>query len=376
MAKIIPITQNPQRYTEQQSEWVVSASPNISPITIAKGIQISNLKPLLGVDGVVVKADEWYLCSPGTLAALEESRNPHYSIQTNGPISWGTASVDLGKTVKIIEVNVDNLKSQAEELDIKNRKAGVAFVDYIFEGEERDGVPVNLIKQIDYTLNPQAERPEDNWGVYELALGDDTEVYSIQTLNIDTRQEDGSLDRGKLETFLTNIGNRLKVLRGDFNTLKEIFYNGKVPDGVSTVTLTQQAQTVTEEDEFPVLFKYTELVSVVTPPPTTINTPTTGSNGITPTPSGNPTTGIPPVIELKMRKRRDLIANTIPVFENDPTIGSRGREVRKIREGERFWGYFLKDWEHGQKIWVVYESDKTTLIGYGVADRNDFVDTL
>jgi len=376
MAKIIPITQNPQRYTEQQSEWVVSASPNISPVTIAKGIQISNLKPLLSVDGVVVKADEWYLCSPSTLDALGESRNPHYAIQTNGPINWGTASVDLGRTVKIIEVNVDNLKADADELDIKNRKAGVAFVDYIFEGDEVDGVPVNLIKQIDYTLNPQSERPEDNWGVYELALGDDTEVYSIKALNIDTRQEDGSLDKGKLETFLGNINDRLSVLRSDFNLIKEIFYNGKVPDGVSTVTLTQRAQTVTEDDEFPVLFKYTELIGVQSSTPTTSTTPTVPTEPSSPPASGNPTTTTPPVIQLVMRKSRDLRANTIPVWEADPTIGSRGREVRKIREGDRFWGYFLRDWEHGQKIWVVYEPDRTTLVGWGVADRNDFVDPV
>ena len=60
MAKIIPITQNPQRYTQQTNSWVISASPNISPITIEKGISIGNLKPVLEVDGIIVKADDWY----------------------------------------------------------------------------------------------------------------------------------------------------------------------------------------------------------------------------------------------------------------------------------------------------------------------------
>lgn len=377
MAKIIPIKQNPNRYSEQTDNWVISASPNISSVTIQKGIPLDGLKPLLSVDGIIVKADNWYLCSQGTLDSLKQSANPHYSIETNGPIKVKEKNVVIGKTIRIIEISIDKLKDIAEELDIKNRKAGVSFVDYVFEGEQKDGVPVSLIKQIDYTLSQEAQRPEDEFGVYQLDLGDEQTVYNIEPLNQDTRQPDGSLDKGKLEKFLTELDLRLQRLRTDFNMIKEVFYNGAPPASVTDLRVSEQAKTISTEEDFPVLYKYTQLVSVGTPP-----TPSTGSvEPVVETPApttGQPATTTPTVIRLKMRKKRDLRSNTIPVWPNDPSVGSRGSAFPKrvIREGEEFWGYFFKDWEHGQKIWVVYDSTGKTLFGYGVADKNDFVDPV
>lgn len=376
MAKIIPIKQNPNRYSEQTDNWVISASPNILPVTIQKGIPLDGLKPLLSVDGIIVKADNWYLCSQGTLDSLKQSSNPHYSIESNGPIKVKGKNVVIGKTVRVIEISIDKLRGIAGELDIKNRKAGVSFVDYIFEGQQKDGVPLSLIKQIDYTLSQEAQRPEDEFGVYQLDLGDTQTVYNIEPLNQDTRQPDGSLDKGKLEKFLTELGLRLQRLRTDFNMVKEVFYNGAPPASVTDLRVSEQAKTISTEEDFPVLYKYTQLVSVGTP-----QTPSTGSAGgpvvESPAPTtGQPATTTPTVVRLKMRKRRDLRSNTIPVWTNDPTVGDKGPRKRIIREGEEFWGYFLKDWEHGQKIWVVYDSTGKTLFGYGVADKNDFVDPV
>ncbi len=382
MAKIIPILQNPQRYTQQTDRWVISASPNISPITIQKGISIGNLKPLLEVDGIIVKADEWYLCSQKTIDALQTSNNPHYAIETNGPIKVKDKEVSIGKSIKIIEIDVDKLKKESEGLDFQNRKAAVAYVDYIFEGDTQDGVPVNLIRQINYTLNPTIERPVDKYGLHSFQLGDDTTIYSIDKLNTETKQSDGTLDKAKLETFLGNLQNRLVVLRNDFNMIKDVFYNGTFPDSQVTIDFEKVAvpgvsDTVNEEP--PVVFKYTQLAQVVETPLTStgsVNTnTTTTTEPTTPTP-GEPATPTPPIIQLRMRKKRDLKANRIGVYEGDPTAGGRGELKRIIKEGDTFWGYFFKDWEHGNKIWAVYEADKTTLIGYGIADRNDFVDPV
>lgn len=372
MAKLIPITQNPERYSEQSDKWVISASPDIAPLNITKGIQLTNLKPLLEVDGIIVKVDGDYLCSPATLDSLQKSGNPHYSIQGNGPIEVKDKKVELGKTIRIIEVNVNNLKSVAEELDIKNQKAGVSFVDYVYEGEQTDGVPVNLLKQINYTLSQEGKRADDAFGVYQLDLGDDATVYNILPLNADTRQEDGSLDKGKLEKFLSELAGRLTRLREDFNMIKEVFYNGVPPKSVTDLRVVQTAKTIAEEDEFPVLYKYTQLVSVQTP----TTTPTTGSANTESTSPTGPTTTTPPIVKLKMRKKKDLKTNRIGVYENDPTVKRRGKMKRLIKEGDVFMGYFLKDWEHGQKIWVVYTDDSKTLVGYGIADKNDFVDPV
>jgi hypothetical protein len=384
MAKKISIRQNPQRYTQRDNEWVISASPSVSPLTIKKGIRLEGLKPLLQVDGIIVKANDWYLCSQKTIDALQSSNNPHYAIETNGPISVKGKGVNMGKSVKIIEVNVDKLKNEAEALDFQNRKAAVSYVDYIFEGDTQDGVPVNLIRQINYTLNPTIDRPSDKFGLHSLQLGDDSTVYSIAQLNTETKQADGTLDKGKLETFLKNLQNRLVVLRNDFNMIKDVFYNGTFPDSLVTIDLEQIAVPgVSEgpESEPPVTFKYTQLAAVVE---STVSTPVSGSttaSGSTstelpPASSGPAQSPTPPVIQLRMRKKRDLKANRIGVYEGDPTAGSRGALKRIIKEGDIFWGYLFKDWEHGQKIWAVYEADKTTLIGWGIADKNDFVDPV
>jgi hypothetical protein len=382
MAKIIPILQNPQRYTQQTDRWVISASPNISPITIQKGISIGNLKPLLEVDGIIVKADEWYLCSQKTIDALQTSNNPHYAIETNGPIKVKDKEVSIGKSIKIIEIDVDKLKDTSEGLDFQNRKAAVAYVDYIFEGDTQDGVPVNLIRQINYTLNPTIDRPVDKYGLHSFQLGDDTTIYSIDKLNTETKQSDGTLDKAKLETFLGNLQNRLVVLRNDFNMIKDVFYNGTFPDSQVTIDFEKIATSGvsdTANEEPPVVFKYTQLAQVVETPLTStgsVNTNTTTTTEPTAPTPGEPATPTPPIIQLRMRKKRDLKANRIGVYEGDPTAGGRGALKRIIKEGDTFWGYFFKDWEHGNKIWAVYEADKTTLIGYGIADRNDFVDPV
>ena len=385
MAKVININQNPQRYSHRSDKWVISASPNISALDIRKGDSTLSIKPLLEVDGVIVNVGEWSLCSPATLQALEESQNPHYSIESNGPIKVRDKEVIMGKTIRVISISIDKLKAVGEELDFANRKAAVSYVDYIYEGDSVDGVPVNLIRQINYTLNPDITRPSDKFGLHSMELGDDTTVYSIEKLNTETKQEDGTLNKTKLETFLKNLQNRLVVLRNDFNMIKDVFYNGTLPDSKVTIDIEKVADSgvsSTREEEPPVLFKYTQLAKVEETP---LTAPASGSTGTTPTTSGGdgaPANGqpaqppLPPVIQLRMRKKRDFKSNTIPVYKNDPSVERRGRIQKMIKEGDTFWGYFLKDWEHGQKIWAVYEADKTTLFGYGLADKNDFVDPV
>jgi hypothetical protein len=389
MATEILISQNPQRYTQLESEWRIQAAPNISPLTISKGVFPISLSPVLLVDGIIVKAGDWYMVSQATLDALQSSGNPHYAIETNGPIVWRGKEIPMGKTIKMIEISIDKLRDIGEQLDIKNRKAGVSSVDYIYEGPTADRViPRNLVDQINYTLLESVERPVDKWEIAGLDLGDET-VYSIQALNSSTRQEDGSLDKGKLNTFITNIGNRLSILQTDFNMIKDVFYNGTFPESKVDIPFQKVASTISEEDEFPQVFKYTQTATIVETPATAPlpgspaaqppTPPTEGTGGDTPTapPPGEPAQPpLPPVIRLKMRKKRDLRANKIPVYESDPSAGNRGAQKRLIKEGDTFWGYFFKDWEHGSKIWAVYEADKTTLIGYGVADRNDFVDPI
>lgn len=392
MAKLIPISQNPQRYTQIANGWQISASPNIFSVSLQKGEVLDNVvsTPDLKVDGVIIKVVDGetvtHLISPQTISAIGNSQNPHYSIESAGSIEVKGKPIRLGNSVKVISVDVAKLKERAEELDVQNRKASVAFVDYVYEGDNAPGtnIPLNLLQQINYTLNPSISRPEDKFGINLLNLGDTDTIYSITQLNTQTRQSDGTLDKAKLEIALREVNSRLAIMQEDFNMIKDVFYNGTFPESKLTSDFVQVAQTVSAEDEFPTVFKYSRLASVEATPNTTPPTPsnggpatgTTGGEEGTPPPTGQPATTTPPVIGLRMRKKRDGHANSIPVYTNDPTAGPSGLRLRKrtIKEGDTFYGYFHKDWEHGQKVWVVYEADKTTLIGYGVADRNDFVD--
>ena len=380
MAKIINISQNPQRYNQRANDWQISASPSITPLTINKGLSLSGIKPVLEVDSIIVKAGDWFLCSPATLDALQKSRNPHYSIESNGPIPVGNKSVVIGKTVKVVNIDISKLQSVGEELDFANRKAAVSYVDYIYEGEEVEGVPLNLIRQINYTLNPTITRPSDKFGLHSMELGDDDTVYSIAALNTATKQEDGSLDKTKLETFLKNLKNRLTILRNDFNMIKDVFYNGILPQSQVTIdieTVADSGVSSKREEEPPVLFKYTTLAEVVEAPVSTPPSDTTGTGGTTSGPSnGEPATQAAPEIKkLQMRAQGGFKNNNIPVYEKDFSKGDRGRKIKTIKEGNIFWGYFIKDHDGG-KQWAVYEEDKKTFIGYGKADSNDYVDEI
>ena len=61
------ISQNQERYSKQGSSWVISASKDIKPIKLPIGVPLSNLKPLILTDGIIVKVGDAYLCSITTL---------------------------------------------------------------------------------------------------------------------------------------------------------------------------------------------------------------------------------------------------------------------------------------------------------------------
>ena len=103
------ISQNPDRYSKVGNSWVISASKDITPITLPIGASLTNLKPLIKADGIIVKLDEDYLCSLNTLNLIKESNNPHYDIIQNGMVKVKDKEVIVGSTIKIIELNLNSL---------------------------------------------------------------------------------------------------------------------------------------------------------------------------------------------------------------------------------------------------------------------------
>jgi hypothetical protein len=231
------ISQNADRYSKQGSSWVISASNSITPIYLPIGIPLSNLKPLIQADGIIVKVGEDYLCSLTTLNLIKDSNNPHYDIIQNGTIMVKDKEVGIGKTIKIIELDISRLETIGNLQDTKGIKAGVSSVEYIYEGTKTDGVADNLITQINYTLNQDSIRGLDTYTLYQLKLAP-PEAYSLDALSIVLQPPNELLDMPKLKVFIEGVKERLILLRSDFNMIKKMFFEGQIPVNMGKVEIT------------------------------------------------------------------------------------------------------------------------------------------
>ena len=234
------IKNNPQRYKLEGEAWTISAiadSPNsnstkeIKPLSFDFGKTLPSdiLKSVLTTDGIVVSLSSGeLLCSPNTLQSIKEYGNPHWDITSNGTIKIKDKNVTIGKSIPVIRLDINNLTQSAQSMKRGDDMAGVQSVEWIFEGEKVDGVPLNLINQIDWTLNDGVDKRGDTFGIWDWKLSPDS-VYSIEPIIVSTTQEDGKFDKGKLDTFLKEINSRLNALNSDFAAIKNTFYKGNTP---------------------------------------------------------------------------------------------------------------------------------------------------
>jgi hypothetical protein len=237
--EILKPLQNPERYSHLGTDWIVSSLPTpptqkeldeIKPITITKGSLLTSLKGVLSVDGIVVKVGTDFLCSKRTLDIIRESDNPHWDIIQNGVIRVKSKDVVIGKTIPIITINSDKLKGIGDSQDKISQNAGVNRIDYIYEGDLVEGISKGLIQQIDYTLLESVTRPGDSFTHYDWdKMVDKDSIYNIRPLNVQTAQEDGKLDKGKLNQFLSDIKVRLLSIHKDTESIKQAYYNGVLP---------------------------------------------------------------------------------------------------------------------------------------------------
>lgn len=232
------ISQNPERYSKVSNNWVIQASPDIKGIYLPIGVPLENLKPIIQADGIVVRVNDDYLCSPITFNEIIESNNPHYDIVENGTISVKDKVVTIGKTIKIIELDVSRLQEIGNLQDTKGLKAGVSSVEHVYEGERTEDVWNNLITQINYTLTESGIRGLDTYTLYQLKLAPD-EAYSLDALEIAKQPENELLDMTKLKVFTEGVRSRLVLLRQDFNMIKEMFFNGTIPVNTGKVEISK-----------------------------------------------------------------------------------------------------------------------------------------
>ena len=246
------ISQNPERYSKQGSSWVISANADslnkgVTPLSLPIGVPLSNLKPLIKADGIIVKVGDAYLCSITTLNLIKQSNNPHYDIVQNGAVKVKDKSVVIGKTIKIIELKLANLTAIMDERDVLNKNAGVVDVVYGGETDLVDGVPKGLIDQINYTLDKVSERPMDEYSIFDFYSmvdyknNEKASHYKITPLLVQTQQADTIFDPKKLREYLIEVADKLKLLEIDFNLIQDVFYDAKLPNNPNTYTETKQA---------------------------------------------------------------------------------------------------------------------------------------
>ena len=246
------ISQNSERYSKVGSSWVISAAKAVTPITLPIGVPLQNLKPLILANGIIVKVGEDYLCSTTTLMDIKESNNPHYDIVQNGSVKVKNKEVIIGKTIKIIELNLDNLTVIMDSRDTLNLNAAAVDVVYGPETNKVDGVPKGLIDQINYTLDKESERPMDEYSIFDFYSmvdyknNEKASHYKITPLLVQTQQADTIFDPTKLREYLIEVADKLKLLEIDFNLIQDIFYEAKLPNNPNTYTETKQATADTD----------------------------------------------------------------------------------------------------------------------------------
>ena len=276
------ISQNPERYSKQGTSWVISASPDITPIYLPIGVELQNLKPLIKANGIVVKVGDNYLCSLETLNLIKESNNPHYDIVENGKLKVKDKEVVIGKTIKIIELNLNNLTTIIDGREFMNRQSGVTSVSYI--NNQRDlveGVSKAIIDQINYTLDRESQRPSDKFEVvdYSNMVNPKTNPaaghYTIKPIRVVTDQQETIFDPTKLQTFIIELSNQLKLLRNDFNQIQKTFFEGIIPTPNLYGLIVEDKIADTDVDDVDSNHSYrtteSDLISVEPPPVQAVN---------------------------------------------------------------------------------------------------------
>jgi hypothetical protein len=282
---IKPITQNPERYIKEDAQWKISASKDIKPIYLPIGVSLANLKPVIKANGIVVKIGGDYLCSLQTLNDIKNSNNPHYDIVENGKLKVGKKEVSMGKTIKIIELDVTKLQGIIDGRELQNRQAGVTDVSYINDAQNGvvEGIPIKLIDQINYTLDKVSERPSDKFEVIDYFKMVDTKTnpnashYTVVPIRTITDQEKTIFDPLKLQTFIIELGAQLKLLKRDFNIIQDTFFKGDITLPNTYGIIIEDIVAKTDEDDLGSnhsvkMNESTELIGIESNPINTIKT--------------------------------------------------------------------------------------------------------
>ena len=222
------IVQNEKIYNRVGDTIEISAGPSVRPLVIRLSPTIE-LYPLLESEGIIVQVGDVHIVGPATFRALGEARDkdPHYWYGINDTIELASGiKCQIGRTIPIIPVDITALEERANAQRFALRTAGVIDVDWSYD--DAGVIPAGVLRQINWTLSPDAERPNDTYTLTELGLGAD---YSYETLEIAKPAAGGRIDPEAIGEIVRRVSARLKELRSDFNTIQSVYFDGKIPDG-------------------------------------------------------------------------------------------------------------------------------------------------
>jgi hypothetical protein len=104
----------------------------------------------------------------------------------------------------------------------------------------------------------------DEYKLVSLQLSDEKN-YDLSALKIVTAQsEDKIFDKTKLQEFLSGVKERMQALTLDFHTIRDIHYNGDIPETWPYYVVHKRASAEDEQEDgdFQIVTKTSELVSV------------------------------------------------------------------------------------------------------------------
>ncbi len=220
---IVELQQNQRRYFKEDNGYKISAKEGLTPVTIQvleDDLDIEGVLPF-DIKGVIIYLRNYnrYLASSELLETLADSVsiNPHYTYKEHSKV----LGARMGKTIPIIPIDTLKILEEIEKQKGKIPFSGVKDVEWEINGNDTSV----LIKQIIWTLSPNAEKPLDTYKVFDLNLSAD---YSIDAIPVEPLDKDARVPEDKLANNIKIINDRLAQLNSDFQAIKDIFYFGKI----------------------------------------------------------------------------------------------------------------------------------------------------
>jgi CRISPR/Cas system-associated endoribonuclease Cas2 len=190
----------------------------------------------------------------------------------------------------------------------------------------------------------------------------DASHYTIKPIRTVTDQQATIFDPKKLQTFIIELDNQLKLLRRDFNRIQDTFFKGELPTPNIYGLIIEDIVAKTDEDDQKSnhsvrIRESSELISVEPTPISNVTAAVEETKAAVEEVKPN----LPVIKEYRLKRKRDGDRNGMGVINRiDKLTFSKGgtklepKSVYVIREGQTFSGYVFKKVVNGKyTLWAL-----------------------